>query len=122
MKKVIAENIEKPLENFDEVSGSNENEFGQAYSDFLAERNNQNQVSGQHVETARKFEEIIKELLDLKPIEKKKYKTICLHLPLPMYEKISELSKENKLSRSRVIIQMIDVILQVISQNTEHSS
>ena len=55
MKKVIAENIEKPLENFDEVSGSNENEFGQAYSDFLAERNNQNQVSGQHVETARKY-------------------------------------------------------------------
>ena len=103
------------MENFDEVSGSNENEFGQAYSDFLAERNNQNQVSGQHVETARKFEEIIKELLDLKPIEKK-YKTICLHLPLPMYEKISELSKENKLSRSRVIIQMIDVILQVICQ------
>ena len=89
---------------------------------FLPKKNNQNQVSGQHVETARKFEEIIKELLDLKPIEKKKYKTICLHLPLPMYEKISELSKENKLSRSRVIIQMIDVILQVISQNTEHSS
>lgn len=108
--------MEHPSKNFEEVLETNEDEFVQIYQAFSAERNNQNQVSEQHVDTARKIEETVKELLVLKPIEKKKYKTICIHLPLPMYEKISELSKENKLSRSRVIIQMIDVILQVICQ------
>lgn len=114
MKKAIAEIIEKPSEVLEEVIDSNENEFGQAYCDFLAERNTQNQLSEQHDKGTKNNEKILKELFVLKPIEKNSCKRISVQLPLPLYEKITEISNKNKLSKSRVIRQMIELFIKVI--------